>query len=139
MIRYGKTTQAAIAAMSRLAEVCDDAQIRLSSTDIAEKRHLSRSLVAKLLTVLSRAGLVVGSTGPGGGYALSRPPKQITLFDIVEVFERTEDQPMCPFGPTWCGNGDLCPLHDKLMALNSRAVEFLQGTTLDVFAADSVK
>ncbi|MHB1157887.1 MAG: RrF2 family transcriptional regulator [Phycisphaerales bacterium] len=139
MIRYGKTTQAAISAMSRLAEVYDDAQTRLSSTDIAEKRRLSRPLVAKLLTVLSRAGLVVGSTGPGGGYALGRPPKQITLFDIAEVFERTEDQLMCPFGPTWCGNGAPCPLHDQLTALNNRVVEFLQGTTLDVFTIDSVK
>lgn len=139
MIRYGKTTQAAIAAMSRLAEVYDDAQTRVSSTDIAEKRRLSRPLVAKLLTVLSRAGLVVGSTGPGGGYALGRPPKQITLFDIAEVFERTEDQLMCPFGPAWCGNGTPCPLHDELTALNNRVIEFLQETTLDVFTADSVK
>ena len=138
MIRYGKTTQAAIAAMSRLAEMYDAGRTRLSSTDIAKTRQLHRPLVAKLLTVLSRADLVVGSPGPGGGYTLGYPPDQITLLDIVEVFERTDDHLMCPFGPQWCGNGAPCPLHDALVDLDDRAIKFLKETTLDVFTTPRV-
>ncbi len=68
MLRYGKTTQSAIAAMSRLAEQYDGGRTRVSSGDIAATRNLSRPLVAKMLTTLSQAGLIRGSPGPGGGY-----------------------------------------------------------------------
>ena len=48
---YGKQTERAIAAMSRLAEVWDGGRTRLSSIDIADNRGLPRPMVAKLLTL----------------------------------------------------------------------------------------
>jgi Rrf2 family protein len=82
-IMYGKQTERAIGAMSRLAEVWDSGKTRLSAFDIADERGLPRPMVAKILTALSQANLVVGSPGPGGGYALSRPPSEITLRQVV--------------------------------------------------------
>ena len=132
LIRYGKTTQHAIAAMSRLAEVYVDGD-RLSSGDIAKARSLSQTLVAKLLSTLSQVGLVSGAPGPGGGYALARPPAEITLLDIASVFERANDRLVCPFGPNWCGNNDPCPLHDRLVEMNEMLEQFLKSTTLAEF------
>ena len=132
MIRYGKTTQTAIAAMSRLAEVYDAGQ-PLSSHEIAKDRELAQPLVAKLLTVLSQAGLVTGSRGPGGGYSLARKPIAISLHDIAAVFERHDDTIVCPFGPNWCGNHNPCPLHDSYVGFVEQFNEFLRDTKLDVF------
>jgi Rrf2 family transcriptional regulator, iron-sulfur cluster assembly transcription factor len=134
MLRYGKTAQSAVSAMSRLAEVYDGGETCLSSLDIAKHRHLPQPLVAKLLTVLSRAGLVDGTRGPGGGYWLARPPGEITLEDIVKCFERDGDRVLCPFGPGWCGNSDPCPLHFGLLELDQNLREFLQKNTLEAFA-----
>ena len=136
MIRYGKCTQNAIAAMSRLAEAYRD-RLRLSSRDIARDRDLSPTLTAKLLTQLSQAGLVTGATGPGGGYALSSPPAGISLYDIASVFERTDDKIICPFGPNWCGTGENCPLHDKLTQLDDQFEHFLKTATLNMFCTSS--
>lgn len=134
-MRYGKTAQNAIAAMSRLAQVYDGGQTRLSSTEIAEQRHLPRPLVAKLLSTLSLAGLVDGAPGRGGGYTLAKPPAQITLFDIVCQFELDAGESLqCPFGPQWCGNGPQCPLHEQLQAMRERLDQFLLTTTLEVFS-----
>lgn len=133
MFKYGKTTQSAIAAMSRLAEVYDNGKTLLSSGQIAENRNLARPLVAKLLTILSQEGLVSGSPGPGGGYTLARPPKEITLYDIAVLFERSNQKRTCPFGPGWCGHGEPCPLHYSLLALDEQMVRFLKTTSLDVF------
>ena len=133
MFKYGKTTQSAIAAMSRLAELYDGGKTRVSSGDIAGKRNLPRPLVAKLLTILSQARLVSGSPGPGGGYALARPPRDISLYDVAILFERGEDKRTCPFGPGWCGHGDPCPLHDDLIALDEKMVTFLRKTRFSVF------
>jgi len=137
VIRYGKSTQNAIAAMSRLA-VGYGRDERLSSGDIARDRNLPQTLVAKLLTNLSQAGLVTGSPGPGGGYALAKPPERISLQAIASVFERSDARVICPFGPRWCGHNDPCPLHDQLTEMNDQFESFLRETTLKVFVEGDV-
>ncbi|MBK1828764.1 RrF2 family transcriptional regulator [Haloferula rosea] len=115
----------AVAAMSALAEIQPDGT-RLNSLQIANSRNLSQPLVAKVLTVLSQAGFVNGTRGPGGGYQLARPAAEITVFDIVEQFEGHRDVSACPFGPGWCGVGEPCPMHDTLMALSDSTAETLK-------------
>ena len=102
------------------------------SADIAKARNLAQPLVAKILTGLSRAGLIVGAPGPGGGYKLARSPREISLFDVVSVFER-ETNTTCPFGPGWCGTGEPCPLHHSLTAMNQIETDYLKNTNFAVF------
>lgn len=130
---YGKATETAIAAMSRLAEVWDNGKTRLSATEIAEDRGLQKPFVGKILTALAQARLVHGTRGPGGGFVLSRPPDQIRIADIFELFERPDDNDLCPFGGGICGVGVNCALHDKLIAVQESVDEVLQNTTLEAF------
>lgn len=118
---YSKLAQGGIAAVSFLASV--SAQDRLvGSAEIAGAREMSRQLIAKILTKLSQAGLVIGTPGPTGGYRLSRAASQITLLDVVSVFEDLESRVMCPFGPNWCGHGPHCPLHDKFIEMHDDVI-----------------
>lgn len=133
MFPYGKTAANAVAAVSYLAERYGDSASRASSAAIAEDRQLSRPLVAKVLTILSQAGLVGGSPGPGGGYFLAKPPGEILLIDVVQLFEKVDTDSRCPFGPHWCGNNDPCPLHDQIVDLADSGRRFMEETTLDVF------
>jgi len=130
---YGKQTETAIAAMSRLAEVYDGGRTRLSATEIASSRNLLRPFVGKLLSTLSQAGLVQGSPGPGGGYTLARHPKEIRLYDVFRLFEREDTSTTCPFGGGVCGVGDPCPLHDRLVGLKNAVDDVLHGTTFEIF------
>lgn len=132
MFSYSKTTQYAIAAASRLAEVYDD-KIKLSSIDIARDRGLPKPVVAKVLTVLSQAGIVTGSPGPGGGYTLAQAPEKITLLHVAECFDRVEQPLTCPFGPGYCGTGNPCPLHHQLVNLQDQFSRFLKNNTLAAF------
>ncbi len=129
-----KSTEAAIAAMSRLAEV-HSAGTPLTAAQIAANRNLQKPFVAKLLTVLSQAELITGVPGPGGGYRLARPPQEITLLDIANCFERKGEMLACPFGPGYCGEGPHCPIHDDIVAIRDHAREFLETTNLGVFCA----
>ncbi len=129
---HQKTTQNAIAAMSRLAQIYDDPSNSAASKEIADSRNLPVPAVAKILTELSRGGLVVGAPGPGGGYRLARKPEEITLMDVVVLFERM-NYSTCPFGPEWCGNGEPCPLHHSLAAMKQIYEDYLHNTTLAVF------
>lgn len=138
MVTYSKTTQYAIAAVSRLAEVYDE-QLKLSSIDIARSRELPQPVVAKVLTILSQSSLVNGSPGPGGGYPLARPPAEIRRIDIADCFERNEKELTCPFGPNYCGTGNPCPLHHQLTVLMKQYQQFLEQNTLAVFSKTSKK
>lgn len=132
---YGKATENAIAAMTRLAEVYDGGETRLSATDIAESRDLQRPFLAKLLSVLAQAGLVTSTRGPGGGFTLARPPEEITLYDVYRLFEREDASDRCPFGGGICGVGDVCPLHNKLIDVQQAMSRVLNETTFEEFRA----
>ena len=95
---YGKQTECAIAAISRLAEVYDGGLTNLSADNIADSRGLPRPFVRKVLSILAQAGLVIGSRGPGGGCRLARDPRKIKLYDVFKLFEREDESDNCPFG-----------------------------------------
>lgn len=129
---YNRLAQTAVCAASRLAEAYGGP--RLSSAQIARSRRLPQPIVAKVLTVMSQAGLVDGVTGPGGGYALTRPPGDVTLLDVVRPFERLDESMTCPLGPAWCGSGNPCPLHNQLVELREQVRTFLESNTLASFS-----
>lgn len=54
---------------------------------LAQLHGVSGTYLAKTLQALSRAGLVRSSQGKSGGYALTRPPAEITVLDVVEAVE----------------------------------------------------
>ncbi|MBD5780857.1 Rrf2 family transcriptional regulator [Pelagicoccus sp. NFK12] len=134
MLKYGKTAQNAIMAISHLAEVYDGGTTRLSSRDIARNRNLPQPIVAKLLVNLSQAGLVQGAPGPKGGYWLAKNPAEISLYEIVSTFEKVGDTLSCPFGTGACDASVPCPLHHKLLELDKQLVDFLNESKLDAFS-----
>ena len=130
---YGKQTECAIAAISRLAEVYDGGLTNISADDIADSRDLPRPFVRKILSNLAQAGLVIGSRGPGGGCALARDPSKIKLYDVFKLFEREDASDNCPFGGGRCGVGEPCPLHEKLVAVQDAVNVLLHETTFEDF------
>ena len=139
MFGYGKMANYAIASLSYLAANFEKEGFKANSQTIASARNLSRPLVGKLMSQMSTAGLVNGTPGPGGGFFLSRHPKNITLIEIVRLFEKVEDSLMCPFGPGWCGDGDPCPFHFELENKRDEMLEWLEKTSLEVFMTHPVK
>lgn len=134
MLTFGKTSAVALAAMSCLAESYGIRSV--SSGDIASLRHLPRPHVAKVLTRLAAMRLVTGTRGPGGGYRLARPPATISIAEVIEPFEQSRQQMMCPFGPDWCGSNDPCPMHRMMLSLHQSNLQALQTMNLSVFAEE---
>ncbi|MDQ8203619.1 Rrf2 family transcriptional regulator [Pelagicoccus sp. SDUM812003] len=129
----------AIASLSYLAANYHKDGFKANSQTIAKARNLSRPLVGKLMSQMSTAGLVNGTPGPGGGFYLSKSPSEISLLEIVRLFEKVEESLMCPFGPGWCGNGDPCPFHYELEDKRDEMLSWLSNTNLQVFADHPIK
>lgn len=56
---------------------------------IAKRQGIPGECLGQLLHRLRRAGLVTAARGALGGYSISRPPSQIPVADILQVFETT--------------------------------------------------
>lgn len=78
----------------------------VTSEYIAGSVNTNASLVRRLLSQLTRAGLTTSQMGTGGGALLARPADQITLGDVYraldegEIFalHREPPSPLCPVG-----------------------------------------
>jgi Rrf2 family protein len=107
--------------------------------DDRKARALSKPLVGKLMSQMSTAGLVNGTPGPGGGFFLSREPSDISLLEIVRLFEKVEEGLTCPFGPGCCGVGDYCRCITIWQRRMKRLIDWLTCTTLETFTTHPVK
>ena len=130
---FSRQTVCAFTAMSRLAEVYDGGHTALSAAEIAASRGIPCPFVAKTLSALSRAGFVIGSRGPNGGYVLSSRPETITLLDVYQLFESSRDYSLCPFGMKHCDPDQKCALHEKLASIRETLNDFLRKTTFVAF------
>ena len=59
----------------------------VSASLIASRQDLSVAYLEQLLHRLKRQGVVTSTRGPRGGYVLARPPRVITMAEIVHVLD----------------------------------------------------
>ena len=88
MVGLSQTTQYAIQTLRCLAGgQCPTRSL----ADVAACSSIPRPYLAKIVNTLSRSGIVLTKRGVGGGITLARSADEITLLEVVCVFE----------GPTW--------------------------------------
>ena len=54
---------------------------------LAEIESVPANYLVQILSELRNGGLIISRRGKQGGYALARPPTEITLYDIVKLIE----------------------------------------------------
>ena len=59
----------------------------VQAREVAERQGIPLRYLEQILQELRRTGLVEAKRGPGGGYALARPPEAIRLSDVVVALE----------------------------------------------------
>lgn len=84
-MRLSSMADYAVVTMSAAARHCGGA--RTSAAELAKETGLPVPTVQKVVSLLSRAGLLRSIRGAGGGLQLGRPAAAITLADIVEAVE----------------------------------------------------
>lgn len=97
--------------------------------DIAKRQNISLSYLEQLFSRLRRAGMVEGVRGPGGGYQLSRDPKEINIADIVIAVDEPMDSTRCG-GEANCQNDQPCLTHELWMGLSEHIRRYLSTINL---------
>ena len=126
---YSKACCYTIRAMAKLALMRPDGYVLMD--ELCDEGDLPRHFVAKQFQRVVHSGLLLSATGSGGGFALARPPDQITLHDIVACIDGTENFDQCVAGIDTCDNHPTCPLHAKFRPIRAEIKQFLLQTTLD--------
>ena len=104
-----KTAEYALRAVVWLA---GEANRREAAEPLAERTKIPRRYLHKVLQSLVQAGIVDSQSGPGGGYALSKAAKDVTILEVVTAVSPLERIHECPLGLT--SHTRLCPLHKEL-------------------------
>jgi Rrf2 family protein len=114
MLKINRQTDYAVRVVLALAKRGEG--VRLSSTDIQQEMLIPKAFMSRIVAQLSKGSLINTFAGRDGGLSLPRPASQITLKDVVELFEgpvllsqcmevKGEDdcpfQANCPVRPKW--------------------------------------
>lgn len=85
MIRISKLTDYGFVVLSNFI-LRNDVSC-LNARDISEETNLPLPTVSKLLKILSKNGILSAQRGAKGGYAMQRSANNISVAEIIEIFE----------------------------------------------------
>jgi Rrf2 family transcriptional regulator, iron-sulfur cluster assembly transcription factor len=123
------TSQHAIRALVHLAQ--SPVGESVLGRDLAEAAAIPANFLAKLMLILRNAGIVDATRGLGGGYRLVKSPDEITLIQVVELFEGINARPGCFLGEKHaCNDQEACTAHSQWKVVCEAYIEFMTTTTI---------
>lgn len=122
-----QTVEYALRAMVCLAAFPDQ---RVSAGSLADQTSVPPDYLAKVLQLLSKADLIAGRRGVGGGYQIARDPKQIGVLDVIRAVGSMDRITSCPLGIEGHGKPMLCPLHHLVDTAIGAMIEVLEKHSL---------
>src|SRR5271170_8074194 len=84
-LRLSKRTEYGLRAVVQLARLWPAGFIQ--SRDLSQQEDLPNKFLEAILLALRRGGFLESKVGSGGGYRLSRAPKEISVGDLIRRLE----------------------------------------------------
>jgi Rrf2 family protein len=109
----------------------------VQSKEISENLGIPLQYLSKILHNLSKHGLLESSKGRGGGFKLASPIDEITLLDIVHIFEGSSFGSGCVLGLAECSDENACPLHNEWSKIKNQILEMLIEENISQLIEDS--
>ena len=123
-MRLSKRTEYGLRAVVQLARLWP--QTFVQSRDLAQHEELPSKFLESILLALRRGGFLESKVGSGGGYRLSRPPREISVGDVLRRLEGRltlkESAPATEMSP---GRIAVRLLNEKLTAATDEVLDTL--------------
>jgi len=125
--------------LSRGAEYAIRAMLDVAATEgraqkttkeVAEHQGIPKVFLPKIVQRLAQAGLLRAHRGPSGGIALSRPPDQINMRQIIEAMDGPIALNTCLILPGECPRESICPIHEVWVKTQENLLASLESITL---------
>jgi Rrf2 family iron-sulfur cluster assembly transcriptional regulator len=98
---------------------------RTSIKELTRALKIPYHFLGKILQDLTRKGLLASHKGPSGGFMLDMPPKDITLFHIVDAVDGADFTRTCVLGFPECSGKNPCSVHEHWAHLREGIYQML--------------
>ena len=136
MLRFTKQVDYGLMAMRYIAEHHGGATVSVKR--IADEFGIPTELLAKVLQRLAKGGLMVGQSGPRGGYRLTLPPSAVTVGQVIRVLEGPLAIVSCVANHGNCAQASRCTLRKPAGKLQAAITDLLDTMTLAELGGDDV-
>lgn len=106
--------------------------------EIAEEYKIPKSFLAKILQKLVRAKIVRSYRGVKGGFSLARPPREISVMDVLEAVEGRLYLNICLMDRKRCGFSKHCPVYSVWVDAQSKVADVLKKANFEELARQKV-
>lgn len=131
MLRLSKLSDYATVIMAHMAREPDRS---FSAAEMAAAVAIALPTVSKLLKILTRAELLVSRRGSHGGYALARPPRDISLAQVIDAVDGPPGITECAVVAGLCSHEDGCLVRRNWQRVDRVIRDALEGINLGDFA-----
>lgn len=119
-MKYTKTMDYALHVIVLILE--HENQENLSLQKMAESLDVSPTYLSKILTQLTKAGLIRSTPGKNGGYCLRKNKEEISFLDVIEAVDGNAHV----FVPSVC-RSESCKVQDTIEQAQEQMLSFLAG------------
>lgn len=99
--------------------------------EISARQNLSQKYSESIMTMLSKAGMIEGIHGKGGGYRLSRKPEEYKIGEVLRLTEGTLAPVSClECGAAPCERADECRTLPMWIKLDEMINGYLDGVSI---------
>lgn len=100
----------------------------ISAKEIANKQDIPLVFLTKILSALTKSGLVVSQRGNNGGIRLSKGPYEISIKDVIEAVEGPFNLNACLGETGQCGRKPECRVHQIWQRAQTALLKELEVT-----------
>jgi len=113
--------------------------VRLDAKSIATEENVPQRFALKILRKLTKAGVVKSFRGVQGGYAISRPPKDINMHDVIVAIDGPVYINRCLETPESCNlsRTEHCAIHHELGRIQSMINDEMVKVDFDMLLKSS--
>jgi Rrf2 family transcriptional regulator, cysteine metabolism repressor len=98
--------------------------------DIALQQQIPYPYSKNIISYLIAGGILRSARGANGGLSLNKSPGQITLLEILQLFEGNMDIVECISNPRACKSFKSCAIRDTWIEMQNAVEKVLKKTTL---------
>jgi len=125
---YSRSAEYAIRSLVHLAGLPEGEYAMVKN--IAAETAIPPHFLAKILQDLVRDGFLQSSKGPHGGFRLRASAGELSMLKVVEAVDGGGRYERCLGGSPECTDQAPCGMHDSWIALRSRIMDYLGGTSI---------
>ena len=132
MLKLTKKADYGLIALKHLAEAAtrEGDVVACSTKEIADAYDIPQEALAKILQRLAKAGMLVSHHGMNGGYALARPSKTITAFEVIKAIDGQLFLTSCSTHKGECHQSSKCNVKEPLKKVNDSIHAVLNKITI---------